>query len=1111
MGILERPPSASAYAELFTHGLEHDPARKALWDLQRQYAYLLNNLPGVVYRCEAVLPWRMLFISKKVGDLTGRRREEFEAGFGWEEIVHPDDLRELKKIVDEAIGGAQEFTAVYRLMHTSGATKWVREQAQVIRGDDSRTYLEGFIEDITEQRGLEEVARAAEIASDRRMKALEEALENTNDCVYSLDQNWCISYLNNKAKDYFGGSQSLIGKSILDVFPDERSPFKDAFEQAMDLGQRSTVSGFLESRQSWYELRVAPTLGGITVFFRDTTEQHKLREAEQANATRWKATLNTIPQMVWSMAGGERQPDFYSDRWYEFTGLPAGSMSGREWANLYHPEDREITLARWRHCRQTGEPYETEYRVRDRHGNYRWVVSRGLAELDERGSIRRWYGTCTDVHERHLHQLTLQASERQVKEILNSIPHIIWCANERGELDFVSVPGMNDPRATSQSLLGTAWVKVVHPDDVEAAETWWAACVSDGAPYETAFRVLQPSGDYFWTLVRATPQRAEGGEIVRWFGTCTDIHEQVGTQQALEKSEQLNRGILEATPDCMSVLNAEGMVLYVNSAAAVAYGAEEAAALMGRPWVSAFSGKTGREAAGALEVAKLGGVGRLVLRGGPSGETWFDVAVAPIVDADGAPVNFVVVSHDFTERKRAEEKAQWAANHDWLTGLPNRFLFHKRFDDEASRSTKAESGFTLLLFDVDYLKNVNDGMGHDAGDALLREVAKRLQSSFGPENVVARLGGDEFGVILAGVVDPRAVEELVRAAKTRLAAPFTFNGRLVDCQGSTGASIFPLHSRRPSELMKCADLALYAAKKSAKGYLKVYEPAMRDQIRRQLSTLSLARSALGNNAVVPYYQPKISLARGDVSGFEALLRWHDHNGRMHLPRTISAAFDDAELASDISDRMIETVLDDVAGWLATGISFDHVAINAGSVELRKPNFVDFLLERMAERGVPADKIQLEVTETVFLGRGSDHIEKSLRRLSNRGVKLALDDFGTGYASLSHLNNHPVDYIKIDQSFVQGIQTGTGAEAIVEAVIGLGKSLGIQIVAEGIETPEQHRYLVGHGCQFAQGFLYSKAVAASQVPGLVKSFSGSLPESQSMLDGLLTAPNKIRAA
>lgn len=1080
MGVVERLPSS--YFERFEARTAQRDRFDALREQRRQYAYLLANLPGVVYRCEAAAPWKILFISEKVGDLTGYRREQFEGGLQWGPIVHPDDLPALEQLVSDAVEGAGEFATIYRIIHKSGQTKWVSEQGQSVLGDDGETYLEGFIQDITKQQELEQAVLESEKMASRRARALEEVLEATNDCVYSLDRWWRISFVNKRAEDYFGQGKALLGVPIAEVFTDPDSPFEDAFRAAMDQRERSTLRGFLPSRQSWYELTVAPTPGGITVFFRDTTEQEKLRDQERASFHRWKNTLNAIPQMVWTMEGGERQPDFYNDRWYEFTGLPKGSCSGPEWADLYHPDDREKTLAYWRDSRSSGASYEAEYRLRDREGNYRWVVSRGHAETDEQGAIIRWYGTCTDVHERLLDRLTLENSERHAKSILRSVPQVIWCADKDGNLDFVNGRWENPGEASPTAALGNGWVDMLHPDDRSAVSQQWIACVKNCDIFESAFRLRLASGEYIWTLARARPEVDGSGKVVRWFGTCTNIHAQITTQHALATSEQLNRGIVEASPDCMSVLDAEGTVLYVNTATTNAYRGRDNATLVGRTWGSAFKGPAASEALKALETAKRGEVGRLLIKGGPGGDRWYDVAVAPILDEQGVPTNILVSSRDFTERKLAEEKAHWAANHDFLTELPNRLLFHNRLEREFERDERG--GFALLIFDVDYLKNINDGMGHDAGDALLREVANRLMSQLGPDDLLARLGGDEFGILLSSATDRQDVEEVVCRMRKRLAEPFMYAGKLIDCQGSIGGSIYPQHATERSALMKCADVALYAAKHSTKGHLCIYEPALRDRAQRQLSMLSLARNALGNERIVPFYQAKVGMAAGGILGFEALLRWRGPRGQIRYPQTIAAAFEDAELAGLISERMIDTVLDDVRAWLDKEIPFGHVALNAGSVELRRKDFADWLLGKLAAKGIPTDKIQLEVTETVFLGRGSEQVGTTLNALSRDGVKLALDDFGTGFASLSHLNKYPVDYIKIDRSFVQDIAPGRRGGAIVEAIIGLGKGLGLEIVAEGIENDAQHRFLCSLGCQLGQGFYYSEAVPAHAVPRLL---------------------------
>jgi EAL domain-containing protein (putative c-di-GMP-specific phosphodiesterase class I) len=248
--------------------------------------------------------------------------------------------------------------------------------------------------------------------------------------------------------------------------------------------------------------------------------------------------------------------------------------------------------------------------------------------------------------------------------------------------------------------------------------------------------------------------------------------------------------------------------------------------------------------------------------------------------------------------------------------------------------------------------------------------------------------------------------------------------------------------------------------------------------------VELARDAIRDDRIIPYYQPKVDLSQGGITGFEALLRWRSPRGGMRSPATLEAAFEDLEVAAAISDRMIARTIADMRTWLDRGIAFGHVAINASAAEFRRDNFAERLLESLRSADIPPSCLQLEVTETVFLGRGAENVHRALGLLSAAGVRIALDDFGTGYASLRHLKEFPVDIIKIDRTFVRDMHRDPNDEAIVRAVINLGQSLGIEVVAEGIETPWQAHRLLEFQCQTGQGFMFSRAVPARHVAALV---------------------------
>ncbi|MEA3004501.1 MAG: hypothetical protein QOH81_3289 [Sphingomonadales bacterium] len=806
----------------------------------------------------------------------------------------------------------------------------------------------------------------------------------------------------------------------------------------------------------------------------------KDEEAERSDARRLRAMLAFTPHMFWTyhLDTGE---EYYSPQWENFTGAAdVGRPGGPERLDLVHPEDRARARAAWHDSLATGAPYEIEYRLRHHDGGHRWILSVGAPERDDRGRIVAWYGSCTDVNLGVLARETAAAREKRAQAILDSVPHVIWTADAEGRIDFLSNQWRRFFDTADELGDDERWHQAIHPEDFERVASSWQRSVATGAPFEAEVRVRFGSAER-WILTRCVPKKDGEGRILRWYGTCTDIHESVRAKQALEASERLNREMIEASPDCVSLLELDGKVVLVNERTRQVYRAGDAE-LVGRNWIDRFTGASHGEAKAAVRAARRGGIGQLLLYDRPEGR-WWDILVAPMRGPDGKPQRLVVMSRDVTDRKAAEDRAQWAANHDFLTGLPNRYLLQKGIDGAIAGADADGTSFALLLLDIDDFKRVNDTVGHDAGDAMLCTFAARLREALGEDGVVGRLGGDEFAALLPAAGSVAEVEARVQALLDRLAEPCVHLGCILDCRASIGVSLFPADGVRRTELMKNADMALYAAKAAGRGALRLYRGEMRLEVQKRTSMLHLARDALKRGSVRPYYQPKVDLRSGRPVGFEALMRWKHPRRGIQSPASVAAAFDDLSLAAEISDRMIEAVIGDIVRWRGEGVGFGHVAVNAAAAEFRRGDFAERLLERLASAGVPTACFQLEVTETVFVGRGAEYVERALNTLAAEGVSIALDDFGTGYASLSHLKQFPVDIVKIDRSFVCGLEEDPGDAAIVDAVTSLGRRLGKTIVAEGIETERQHALLQALGCHEGQGYFYSRPAPASRVPGL----------------------------
>ncbi|WP_454887844.1 putative bifunctional diguanylate cyclase/phosphodiesterase [Sphingomonas oryzagri] len=465
----------------------------------------------------------------------------------------------------------------------------------------------------------------------------------------------------------------------------------------------------------------------------------------------------------------------------------------------------------------------------------------------------------------------------------------------------------------------------------------------------------------------------------------------------------------------------------------------------------------------------------------PVGYRWHRVRGAPRRNEAGDIVRWYGSIEDVHERRLADDATRWAADHDDLTGLWNRRAFMRALRTALDGAQGSGVEIALLLIDLDHFKSLNDRFGHGTGDAFLKEVARRLDASGTGDAMPGRLGGDEFAVMIY-TADREQLDLRIRQLQLALAAPVVFDGQAHGCRASIGVALYPGHGSDADGLYRNADLALYEAKNKGQG-LCYFRGDMRAGLQARLSALSLARHALDNDDIVPFYQPKVDLHSGAVTGFEALLRWRqaDHGYRSPVPEI----FEDAELAIALGDRIFDRMAVDISEWLKGQVPFGRIALNISSAEFRREDFADRLLARIDESGIPASVLELEVTETVFLGRLPHKVTDIFGQLRASGLTIALDDFGMGYASLVHLKQFPVDVLKIDCAFIQSLDDPVNA-AIVRAIVGLGEDLHITTVAEGVETVAQAEYLHEKGCKLGQGYLFSPAMPANEVPGFIAS-------------------------
>ena len=468
----------------------------------------------------------------------------------------------------------------------------------------------------------------------------------------------------------------------------------------------------------------------------------------------------------------------------------------------------------------------------------------------------------------------------------------------------------------------------------------------------------------------------------------------------------------------------------------------------------------------------------LRLRRKDGGELYAEVYVAPVLGAGGNAEHFVITEYDVTTAKEYEAQLEHRARYDALTGLPNRILLGDRIERAIAYARQDGAPLWVVALDLDQFKYVNDSLGHQAGDRLLKQAGQRICAALAQADTAARTGGDEFVLLL---VDREDADEVVATLEQVLHAvgqPFEDEGQRIHVSCSAGIAGFPADGEDAETLVKHAEIAMYGAKGAGRNTARFYLPGMNEQVRERLALVDALREALARGQFELHYQPQLALASNRVVGMEALIRWrHPELGMMRPDRFIAVA-EDTGLIVPIGAWVLRSACLQAASWQRAGHGPLRVAVNLSSRQFQEAALAGLIREVLEESGLQASCLELEITESLVM----DDVElaiATMRELEAMGVRLAIDDFGTGYSSLAYLKRFPVDVLKIDQSFVRDIETDAGSAAMVAAIVSLAHDLGMRVIAEGVETVAQREFLRERGCDESQGYLFSRPLPAAE--------------------------------
>lgn len=635
-----------------------------------------------------------------------------------------------------------------------------------------------------------------------------------------------------------------------------------------------------------------------------------------------------------------------------------------------------------------------------------------------------------------------------------------------------------------QELMNTleGFLALVHPDDRHLVEESLDKALHQQAPLDIEHRIIRPDGSQRMVHVLGDVTYDQKGKPLSMLGTVQDITERKESQDQLEMA----REVFESAVEGIIVTDAQGGIQYVNHAFTTITGYSPEEALGNNPRFLA----SGRHDADFFKQMWAS----LTEQGHWRGELWNrrksgeafseKLSIVAIKDALGHNDRFVGVFHDISDIKKAEDELTYRTNYDALTDLPNKILFATLLGEAIARAQRKNLGLVVLSIDLDQFNQINSSQGYANGDLLLQAMADRLRKLLQGQGTIARPGQDQFLVFLeeaANVVQKAAL--VAQRLHDSMVEPFQIDGHETFITACIGVAVFPEDGNEPAKLVANAEIAMRQAKAAGPNETSLFTAAMNQEAKERMEMTTALRRALEREEFLVYYQPKVELDTGGLSGMEALVRWQSPEGKLVPPDEFIPLAEDTGLIVPLGKWVLEEACKQTNAWREAGRPDLRVAVNLSARQLQDPTLVEMVTAVLAETGLPADNLELEITESAVMVK-FDHAQSLLRKLRAMGIKISLDDFGTGYSSLSYLRRLPIDSVKIDKSFVDDLPANPEAVAVAITIISMTHSLKLKAIAEGVETKEQLKFLRDNNCDQMQGYLFSPPLPSDKFRDLL---------------------------
>ena len=792
---------------------------------------------------------------------------------------------------------------------------------------------------------------------------------------------------------------------------------------------------------------------------------------------------------------------YLSPRFKEFLGLPPGDSNRPEdWLDRVHPEDID-----WLYASFEGQmvgvsvPFQIEHRVlragqEDAGGEarWRWLVCRGMAVVDESGDPARLVGSVADITDRKTAEWELRRSEERYA--------LAAAASNDGLFDWDLAAGTvyYSPRWTA--LLGVdakavgsspeEWLGRVLPDDRAALRAALDALGTGNTLFQAEYRMRDAADGVRWMSCRGIAVLAPDGTPVRLVGSQADITDRKTAEQRLRQSEERYALAAAGANDGLWDWRIDAGEVYYSPRCVAMLGLDT-----GAPpdtvaaWFDRVLPDDRDGLRSAIDLHLSGERNHLEhefrIRGAEGAVLWILVRGLAVRE-EGRAVRLAGSMTDITARKKVEQQVLFDAFHDAMTGLPNRTLLLDRIGQALDRNRRAGGKpFAVLLIDLDRFKSINDALGPAAGDTLLKIIAERLDSIRRMGDTLARLSVDEFAMLLDDVADVNSALAAAERMAKAISRPLAIDGHELALTASIGIALSVTGYDRAEEMLRDAGLAMYRAKSGGRARIDVFDGNLRQRAMAQIRTETDLRTALEQNQLCLFYQPIIGLSAGRIAGFEALMRWRHPERGLVPPGEFIPLAEESGLIVPMGRWALREATRQISLWQRR---FPRrtplfMSVNVSSRQFRDDDLVRQVQEVLTENGIPPSTLKLEITESLLM-QDPAKCRELMQMIRDMDVRLSIDDFGTGYSSLSYLHKFPADTLKIDRSFVQAVSTGEGNAAIVQVITTLAAILGMDAVAEGVETETEAEFLRDIMCKYAQGYLYARPAPPEEIERLL---------------------------